>query len=76
MHQFCTVSGVTDAAEQEKVGVMLFTGKALTWWRAVSTQAWAVLGSCDWATFVAHLESEFRDWHHTLRNQNKLLDLR
>ena len=42
-----------------KVAVTLLTGKALTWWRAVSDEAWAVLGVCRWRDFCAHIEAEF-----------------
>ena len=59
-----------------KVTVMLLTGKALTWWRAVSVEPWAQLGVCDWGQWVAHIEAKFRDTHHQFRNQTKLLELR
>lgn len=49
------------------MAVTLLTDKALTWWRAVSTEAWATLGVCDWTVFTAKIELEFRDLNHTLR---------
>ena len=44
--QFCNVSGITISEDIVKVAVTLLTGKALTWWRAVSEEAWATLGVC------------------------------
>ena len=76
VHQFCTVSGVTTSEEIVKVAVTLLEGKALTWWRAVSIECWAALGLCSWREFSQHLEAEFRDVHHCLRNQTKLFDLK
>ena len=59
-----------------KVAVTLLGGRALTWWRAVSSEGWATLGLCDWQTFSTRISQEFRDLHHDFRNQMKLLDLR
>ena len=68
MHQFCLVSGVTDGAEMVKVAVTLLGVRALTWWRAVSSEGWATLGLSDWQTFSARISQEFRDLHHDFRN--------
>ena len=59
-----------------KVAVTLLGGRALTWWRAVSSEGWAPLGHCDLQTFSASISQEFRDLHHDFRHYSKLLDLR
>ena len=56
--QFCHVAGVTIPAEMVKVAVTLLTGKALTWWRAVSDEGWAELGICQWQDFCLRLKAE------------------
>ena len=75
MHQFGLILGVTDGTEMVKVAITLLGGRALTWWRAVSSEGWATLGHCDWETFSARISQEFHDLHHDFRNQTKLLDL-
>ena len=76
LEQYCLVCGVTDVTEQVKVAVTFLAGRALTWWRAVACESWAMLGICSWLDFSAHITTEFQDVHHQLRNQTKLFDLR
>ena len=73
---YCGVCGVTTSTEMVKVAVTLLAEKALTWWRSVSTEGWAQLGVCDWATFEARIGAEFKDSNHVLKMQTALHDLK
>ena len=45
---FCKVEGMMQTTKVVKMAVMLLTGKALAWWRAVANENWAKLGLCTW----------------------------
>ena len=76
LSQYCTACRVIDDREQVKVAVTFLAGQALMWWRAVSIEPWATLGSCTWLDFTTQISAEFQDVHHQLRHQTKLFDLR
>ena len=68
--------GILDTTEMVKVDVSLLGGRVLIWWRSVSYDAWAMLGTCDWTTLTSALEAEFHDLHHDFCHWTKLLDLK
>lgn len=68
--------GITLDTEQVKLAVTLLTGRAMTWWRSVSSEAWATLGICTWSEFEKKISEQFRDLNHVLRMRRELQKLR
>ena len=58
LEQYCLVCGITDVTEQVKVAMTFLAGRALTWWRAVACESWAMLGICSWIDFSAHITTD------------------
>ena len=48
MNEYTKLCGITISTEKVKMAVLGLDGAALTWWEAVQTEPWAVLGVLDW----------------------------
>ena len=72
--QYLDILGVTSGNMRAKYAVVLFEGKALTWWRGMAGTY--TLDTLSWSDLCTLLEAEFQDIDREMKLRRRIQGLR